>query len=370
MTKNVYMPDIGNYNNIIVTNIHITEGEKIQKKSTIITVEAGKTTIDVPCPYTGIINKINIAAGHIIKKNSIILSIDTNETIIKLRKITKQKNINTLDLQKNITTYASPNVRRLARNSNTNLSEIMATGKNNRITQYDIENNITDTDLIEKINLTQKKIISNNILSTSWKNIPHVTHFSNFEINKVVILYMKEKEKLKNQNIKLTLLPFIIKALTNSLETYPYFNSSLSEKNQILIKRYYNIGIVVSTEDGLITPIIKNANKKTIFEINLDLIAKINNINNNILLPQDTENGTFSISNLGKSTNNFFTPIIKYPEAAILGISKYETNTTDINKTTLPISLSYDHRIIDGLYATNFINSLQNNLINIHSIYN
>lgn len=370
MIKSVYMPDIGNYNNIIITDILITEGDIIQKNSNIITVEAGKTTIDIPCPYNGIIKKINISIGSVIKKNSTILYIDTKEKSIK-QKITKKiDTATTLNIQKNITPYASPNIRRLARSSNIELKKIEATGQNNRITRQDIENNIIDPHLIEKINLSQKKIISNNILSNSWKHIPHVTQFSNLEINKILILYKKEKENLKKQNIKLTLLPFIIKALTKSLENYPYLNSSLSEKNQIIIKHYYNIGIVVSTEEGLIIPIIKDTNKKNIFEINSDLISKIKHINDKTLLPKDTENGTFSISNLGQSTNNFFTPIIKHPEAAILGISKYETNIIDLNKTTLPLSLSYDHRIIDGLYATNFINNLQNNLININSIYN
>jgi len=184
----------------------------------------------------------------------------------------------------------------------------------------------------------------------------------------LINVYKLKKNELKKKKISLTLLPFIIKCITHALIKYPYFNASIYENDKVTLKKYYNIGIVTATKSGLITPIIKNTDKKNIFEINQELLLQKKQIDDNKLLPQDLENGSFSISNLGNHTNSFFTPIIKYPESSILGISRYQTkqviqqNNNVALKIFLPISLSYDHRLIDGLDAINFINYFNNHL--------
>ena len=369
MIKNIYMPDIGNCNNIVVTDIFVSKDDGIKKNTNIIRVEVDKTVIDIPSPYTGTINEIKLSIGDIIKKDHIILNVkilnDEHKIHLNNNVIDNRDKINIHD---KLTIYASPNIRRLAKQFNIDLKEISGTGKNNKITYNDITKNITN--VVEK-----KDIKSNNVLSISWQKIPHVTQFAELDISNILNIYKNKKIELKKNKIKLTLLPFIIKAVATTLKTYPYFNASINDLNQIIIKKYYNIGIIISTKNGLKIPIIKNTDKKNITEINSDLILYKEKAQNNDISPHDIAGGSFSISNLGMNISGFFTPIIKYPESAILGISKYNlksilSETGKITfKTVLPISLSYDHRLINGLDAANFIKCFHSNLNNIKSIH-
>lgn len=310
MIKYIKMPHIKNCENSIITKIFVKIGDNIQKNDKIITIESGKTSIDIKSKHTGQIKNIKVKVGNKINKNNIILNL-----------ITKKKNT-----KKNYNNYT-------------------------------------------KITLNKKKYISNKIICKSWKNIPHVTQFEKLNISNLMIIYNNIKKQNHEKKINLTLLPFIIKAVSKTLKQYPLFNSSMINKKQIKVNNNHNIGIVTSTSLGLITPIIKNINTKSILEINLELINNKKNIKKNNLLPNKLKNGTFSISNLGNNTNEFFTPIIKYPETAILGISRYKNCPIIKDKyikiiTQMPIALTYDHRAIDGIDSLNFINKLEKNLNN------
>jgi len=372
------MPNIGNYENIIVTTIIVSINDTIQANDKILTVESGKVSLDVVSPYSGTITEIYISVGQVIENDFILFKIKTNEQ--KVQETVHKLNIEKDKIQINnmLHIYASPNIRRLARKLKLDLKSLNGSGINNRIIKNDIINIASDryNRVIQKISLTRKKYISNKILVNSWSNIPHVTQFSEIDISSLLQIYINEKKKLKKKKINLTLLPFIIKAITKTLIKYPYFNSSLYDKDKVIIKKYYNIGIVTATKDGLIIPVIKNVNIKSIFDINNELLLNKKKIENNNLTPEELTGGSFSISNLGSYTNGFFTPIIKYPEVAILGISRYQLkpiiqhNKELCIKTLLPISLSYDHRIIDGLDCINFIKSFHKNLNEIKSIYN
>ncbi|HFL8824305.1 MAG TPA: 2-oxo acid dehydrogenase subunit E2 [Candidatus Azoamicus sp. OHIO1] len=377
MIKNVCIPNINSTSIIKIVDIPISVGEKISKDDIIATIEAGKASIDIPCPFNGTIDKISVSIGDIVENNSIILSVAEE---IK----TKEKNdINKSEILTTKNIYASPSVRRLARKFDININEIKNPKDNTRITQKDIEATIknnhqninknihTEETYVLKIN--KIKSISKTIITKSWNKIPHVTQFINADISNLLIFYKNEKEKLKEKNIKLTLLPFIIKIICNALKLFPLFNSSYDEKtNNITIKKYYNIGIVVNTENGLFIPILKNIDKKNIIEICIELNEKVEKTKNNTLENSDLENGCFTISNLGNKITGFFTPIIKYPETAILGISKYEQALKIVNnkirrRTLLPLSLSYNHIVVNGIDAANFINKICEQLNDIRT---
>ncbi len=318
--KNIYLPNIDNYNNIKITDVLVSKGDIIKKDTNIITIESGKTSINIPSPYNGVVNKVMVCEGDNVEKKTVLLEIET----------TKNK-------------------------TSDKISE-------------------KDKNCTKIIKLSKNKILSNNILKKSWKNIPHVTQFSKINIDSLVKTYIKNKKQLELNNKKITLLPFIIKGITETLILCPYFNSSIKNEKEIIIKKYYNIGIITQTPRDLITLVVKNANKKSILEINHDLILKKEKLKKNKLTIKDTGDSSFSISNLGKKTTSFFTPIIKYPESAIIGLSQYDTKTIILKKKQqtqiiLPISLSYDHRIINALDAIYFIKTLENKLKTIKSIY-
>ena len=378
MIKNIYMPNIGNYESIIITNIMVSNGDKIKKNDKIITTESGKASIDIESPYSGIIVKVNIFAGKIVKCDDILFKIQIINETNNLLFDKNNTNENKIKIYENVYLYASPNVRRLARQLKLDLKNITKPESNQRITKNDLVNSIDYKYYgdIQKISLQKRKEISNQILLNSWKNIPHVTQFSELDISSLILLYTNEKINMKKNKIPLTLLPFIIKAITKALIQYPLFNSSLDNETEIILKKYYNIGIVTATKYGLITPVIKNVNSKSIFNLNNELLSNKKKIDNNKLMPDTLTGGSFSISNLGSYTSGFFTPIIKYPEVAILGVSRYklkpviQQNKEISLKTILPISLSYDHRVIDGLDCINFIKCFHKNLNEIKSIHN
>jgi len=378
MIKIIRLPNIGDYPKITIVDIPISTEKTIKKNDIILVIETGKASIEIPSPYEGIIKKINISIGDIIKKNCVILTIDTKETEVKqLSKDHNNSNLKNLNNNKieNIITYASPYIRRKARELNLNIKEIKGSGKNNRITETDIIKNkdILNTTLNNK-NLTEIKKLSNDILYKNWTTIPHVTQFDKADITNLILFYKKEKEKAQHQNIKLTLLPFIIKVIGNLLTLLPKFRSKFSDnKEQIIIKKYCNIGIVTNTDTGLKIPIINNVNNLNIIEIAKELNAKATQAKNNSLTKLDFQESCFTISNLGNTSNGFFTPIINSKEVAILGISKYQDEAIIIDKqikirTMLPLSLSYDHRVIDGLDAANFMKKLSLNLNDIRLI--
>lgn len=357
MIKIVYIPNIGNYENIVVTEVFAIKNKKIKKNDKIITIEAGKTSLYINSPYTGKITEINIKIGNNLKVGTPIICINVenfkNYMYIKKKNITKTKNNNNF-LKYNYIKYIS-------KKFNMDISKISKIKQKNDL--RNITKIIKISECLNLISLNRNQKLSNKIIHNSWKKIPHVTQFSELKITNLIKIYIEKKKEFKKQNISLTLLSIIIKSLTLTLIKNPYFNSSVYMNDKILIKKYYNIGIIMAIKNHIITPIIKNVEKKNILEINSEIISKKKLIKNYKLLPNDLENGTFSISNLGNYFDGFFTPIIKYPESAILGISKYKKSIFKKKKDFLmPVSLSYDHRIINGLDAVNFIRQFQKEL--------
>ncbi|WP_343189583.1 2-oxo acid dehydrogenase subunit E2 [Buchnera aphidicola] len=373
----VKLPDIGS-DKVEVIEILVNVGDFIKKKSGLLNVEGKKTSIEIPSPKSGFIKKILVNVGQKIYKDFKIFILNIKK--IKKKKINKIKNIkNNIKLFSNNfnneNIYASPLIRRLIRLNKIDKFKIIGSGRKGRILQEDLKkyikkknNNISNNKNVNKfgkieilkLNNIQKSTIFN--IKKSWKKIPHVTHFEEIDITKLEKFRKKYNKKFFTDKINnITLLPFLVKIIYKSLQKFPYFNSSLNEKkNIIILKKYINIGIVVNTKNGLFIPVLKKINKKSILKI----FKKIKNFSkkakNNKLSFYDMQGGSFTISNLGVFGGRMFTPIINYPEVSILGISKFVKNYFFINnkfkkKIILPISLSYDHRVINGVDAGKFI---------------
>ncbi|QJC34503.1 pyruvate dehydrogenase [Enterobacteriaceae endosymbiont of Donacia crassipes] len=379
--KKLIIPDIG-INKMKIFDILVKKNDFFIENQTLIIINNNVNTFEIASTCSGFIYKINVKINDYIYKNDIFMYINPSlkegkQNIVKT--FIKKKN-----LKNNIQTYihASPIIRKMARKFNIDLKEIKPSGLKNRILKEDIlkyiknKNNLKNDDIqnllfvykkfgdCEEINLNNIQKISSKNLSNYWKNIPHVTQHIETDITDLE-KFRVEKNKYFNQqqkNIKLTLLSFIIKICAYALKKYPNFNSSLSQNNNtLIIKKYFNIGIAINTKQGLLVPVIfdvlnKNINDLSQIIINLSYKAK-----NNKLHPNDMQGGCFTISNLGQFKGSFFTPIINSPEVAILGISQasikpiWEENKF-LPKLMLPLSLSYDHRVINGVEGINFLN--------------
>ncbi|MFI4847408.1 MAG: 2-oxo acid dehydrogenase subunit E2 [Candidatus Makana argininalis] len=387
-----------NLENLKVNKIFIKTGDKINKNKLLFTFKENNNLILIKSPCEGIIKNININIGDKIKKGVNVIELYENiqfnivNTIKKNKKNTSLLTNNNTKISNKIKYHASPSVRRLARISNINIKNIKPSGRKNRILKKDIDlylkNKTNNSHILEinkisvlpwpkldfdKFGKTEIKNISNiskisgSCLHRNWLNIPHVTHFDEIDITELEI-YRKEKNlelKKNNINYNITILVFIIKIISNVLEKIPKFNSSLSEDLQnLVIKKYINIGIAVNTKYGILVPVIYNTNKKNILQILSSLYKISKKAREGKLNPSDTKGGTFTISSLGGIGGMSFTPIINAPEVSILGISKsfikpIWDGEKFIPKLILPISLSYDHRVIDGADGAYFINKIK-----------
>ena len=404
---NFNLPDIGEgIKDVTVTDILVKENQELNENDNIIIVESEKTSMEIPIDTSGKVKKIHINIGSKISPGNLILSLysgnlDTipKEEINNLKEEKKdfddkkiqedviesnQKIEKSNNLENTNIVYASPSVRKLARELNSNLNEIKGTGKNGRITLEDVKNNknnlsdisidfdnkIENLDeiynscskwgLCEKIRLNNIKITTGKRLHQSWSSIPHVTQFDECDITELDKI--RNIIKNKDKHSKVSFISFFVKAAAIGLRDLPLFNTSLSEtKDYMIQKNYYNIGVAVDTDRGLVVPVIKNVDKKSIKQINTELLILINKAKNKRLTIDDMSGGCFTITSLGGIGGKFFTPIINPPEVAILGISKMDIKPVFIKnkfkaRKILPISLSYDHRIIDGAAAATFTN--------------
>tara|TARA_Y100001970_G_scaffold67723_1_gene86341 strand:- start:10472 stop:11398 length:927 start_codon:yes stop_codon:yes gene_type:complete len=291
--------------------------------------------------------------------------------------------------------YTTPLVRKFARELGADISKIKGTERQGRISEKDIKNYIynelkhenenksiekkefksenkfkhSDFGEVEIEDIPRVKKIAASFLSKSWSQIPHVTHHDEIDITEMEEFRIKLKDNFTGQNIKITPLVFIIKALVNALKKFPSFNSSIDDiqSGKITLKKYFHIGIAVDTPHGLMVPKIRNANEKNIKDLSSEILEVSDKCKNLKIDKKEFYGGSITVSSLGGIGGSFFTPIINYPEVAILGISKsskkqiYLKNDFQV-RTILPISLSYDHRIIDGAEAARFCNELKENL--------
>ena len=388
--RKILLPDLGEgIETAIISEAIVSVGEKIKQDDIILVLESDKASMEIPADIGGIVKTVNVKNGQEVRAGDLLITIETindeenkSKQTPKKQEPEKPKNTtpnkqkdeyNITKLPKANGIYASPGVRRLARELEINLSTILGSGEKGRITKQDLHGyiktqmyvykrppsqDIDDIDFnqwgtVDIKKLTKIKKITGQRLTKAWQSIPHVTQFIESDATNLEALRQKAKTKHVSRGIKITMMPYLMKASVLALKEHPVFNSSLQNNAEnIVFKQYYHIGIAVNTKDGLMVPVIRDVDKKDILELSRELVDISERARNKRLTPNELKGGTFTISNLGGIGGSFFTPIINPPEVAILGVSR----SSIVNKKLiLPLSLSYDHRVIDGAAGASFM---------------
>jgi len=395
------VPNLGSKTELIVTKIFITNNTSVKKNDIIIVIEDGNNSYDIPSPKDCFLKNILIKKGQIIKENEVIAEVFyDNKNAAANDNHEKQKNLNEIFLSP-FPISASPKVRKFARELGIKLNLVTGTARKGRVLEEDIKNyvkkniNIKVEKLINtsqtEIALTQKKEnqlpykhnefgdvdlqkiprikrLSGPHLVKSWTEIPHVTQHDEIDVTDMEIFRKTLTNLDTKEKISLTPLVFIMKALVSAMKKYPNFNSSIdSNKEEITFKKYFHIGIAVDTPNGLVVPKIRNVDQKNLLALSNEL-REVSKLSKELKIDKkEFFGGSMTISSLGGIGGGFFTPIINSPEVAIIGIGKTETKQVYIEnkfipRSLMPISLSYDHRIIDGAEAARFCQELKNSL--------
>lgn len=407
---NIEVPDIGTSNPVDVIEILVKVGDTIAVDTPLITLESDKASMEVPSPLAGIVQNILVKIGDKVQKGHVILTLTTSETVTKQalpesKPVIEEKPVQPIQaLPEEVTPsyagiLAGPAARRMARVLGVDLTQIQGTGKKSRIQIEDIEAYVKNRlqqpvqssnvglslPIAEEIDfsvfgeiqhqeLSKIKKLSGQNLHRAWLQIPHVTQFDEADITDLEAFRKQQGAAFEAEGLKLTILAFIAKAVSKALQVFPEFNASLSSDGSTLIlKKYINIGIAVDTPQGLVVPVVKNVDKLSIKEIVQAMSDLSQKARKKALLPNDMTGGTFTISSLGGIGGTAFTPIVNHPEVAILGVSKsslkpvFQDNHF-VPRLILPLSLSYDHRVIDGAQGARFTRYLSELLSDIRKV--
>ncbi|MDD1791973.1 pyruvate dehydrogenase complex dihydrolipoyllysine-residue acetyltransferase [Enterovibrio sp. ZSDZ42] len=426
--KEVHVPDIGG-DEVEVTEIMVAVGDSIEEEQSLITVEGDKASMEVPAPFAGVLKEIKIAAGDKVSTGSLIMVFETvgaasaapvaaaSAPAAAPAKAAAPAPVaqaapaaSAEFVENNEYAHASPVVRRLAREFGVNLSKVKGSGRKSRILKEDVQSYVKEAlkrlesgaaasasgkgdgaalgllpwpkvdfskfGETETKPLSRIKKISGANLHRNWVMIPHVTQWDNADITELEAFRKEQNavEAKKDTGMKITPLVFIMKAAAKALEAFPSFNSSLSDDGESLIlKKYVNIGIAVDTPNGLVVPVFRDVNKKGIYELSAELMEVSKKARSGKLTASDMQGGCFTISSLGGLGGTAFTPIVNAPEVGILGVSKSEMkpvwNGKDfVPRLMLPLSLSYDHRVIDGAEGARFVTYLNECLSDIRRL--
>lgn len=416
--KDVNVPDIGG-DEVNVTEIMVAVGDTVSEDQSLITVEGDKASMEVPAPFGGVVKEILVKSGDKVSTGSLIMRFEVAgaapaaETSAPAPQVTspapeaqpaaQSGNVSGLSQEQVVASagyaHATPVIRRLAREFGVNLDKVKGSGRKGRIVKEDIEayvktavkayesgattqaagNGVANgaglgllpwpkVDFskfgeVEEVELSRINKISGANLHRNWVMIPHVTHFDKADITDLEA-FRKEQNALAEKQklgVKITPVVFIMKAVAKALEAYPRFNSSITEDAQrLILKKYINIGVAVDTPNGLVVPVFKNVNKKGIIELSRELMEVSKKAREGKLTASDMQGGCFTISSLGGIGTTHFAPIVNAPEVAILGVSKSSMEPVWNGKEfaprlILPMSLSFDHRVIDGADGARFI---------------
>ena len=394
-SQKIVVPNIGDFKDVEIIEVLVSPGQKIKKNDSIITLESDKSSVEVPSTHEGLVEEINVKVGDRVNEGDLILSLKTISSTskevapspIKKEKPVKEIQVEELKKEEEIVTTpakaASPKVRKFAREVGANIKNISGSQRAGRVTEEDIKKHIKDKltsgtvkketqkkykdeydhaefGRVEVKDIPRVKRLSGPQLVRSWTEIPHVTQHDEIDITEMEIFRKSLRDVFTGEKIAITPLAFITRALVNALKTYPNFNSSIdTESNKITYKKYFHIGFAVDTPHGLMVPKIRNVETMGIKKIS-DELRKVSKLCRELKIDKkEFFGGSMTISSLGGIGGNFFTPIINPPEVAILGVGKAfdKISRRDgkfIIRKMLPISLSYDHRIIDGAEAARF----------------
>ncbi len=389
----VVVPDIGDFDQVEVIEILVNPGDDIAEEDSIITLESDKASMEIPTPIAGKITNISVSLGDKISLGDLILELETTnggtnsatteevatpEAAKLTPAATKNINQSVSNLPKG-ESHASPSIRKLARELGVDLSNITGTGQKGRVLNSDLKGYVKQiiasggTGKVlptETLQLSRINKLSGKHLSECWLNIPHVTQFDEVNIDQMESFRQEQKAK----GVKLTPLVFIMKGVVQALKHHPRFNASLDESGEsLIIKKYFNLGIAMDTPNGLVVPVIHDVDKKSLTDLAKELAETSAKARDGKLRPADMQGAGFTISSLGGIGGTHFTPIVNAPEVAILGVSRSQTKPVWDGKNfiptlTLPLSLSYDHRVVDGAQGARFMADLNSILQDIREI--
>lgn len=415
------VPDIGDFTDIPVIEILVKVGDTVKKEDSLVSLESDKATMEVPASHGGVVKELKVKIGDMVSMGSVVAVIEEAAGAASAPAAAPKPAPVAAPPQTPASTgvskasapiaspvaapqpaapaprndssnvpahvHASPSIRKLAREFGVDLSKVKGSGNKGRITEIDVKSfvktelakpagtaatggafalpqmpfvDFTKFGEIETRALSRIKKLSGANLHRNWVGIPHVTQHDEADITEAEAFRVSTNEELAKSGVKLTMLAFLIKAVVAGLKKYPEFNASLEPSGEnLVLKKYFNVGFAADTPNGLVVPVIKDADKKSITEIARESSELAAKAREGKLSPTEMQGGCFSISSLGGIGGTFFTPIINAPEVAILGVSKSKMQPTwngkeFVPRLILPMSLSYDHRVIDGAAAARF----------------
>lgn len=400
--KEIHVPDLGNVAAAAIIEIPVKIGQAIAVEDALITLESDKASMDIPSPLAGKLKELKVKVGDKVAKGDLIAILETEETSSSIEKSSatpehpiEKKSIPEIspraaelkeieeDDEDQEDIHAGPGVRRLAREFGIDLNKISGTGQKGRIIKEDLQkfvkahlNQNSNSQMglptapeidFNQFGKTERQVLSRikkltaHYLHRNWLLVPHVTQFNDADITELEVFRKAQAGFAAKQNIKLTPLVFIMKALVTTLKFFPSFNASLSvDGEELILKKYYHIGIAVDTPEGLVVPVIRDVDKKSLLELAQELGTVSQKARAKQLTSADLQGSSFTISSLGGIGGTAFTPIVNVPDVAILGVSKAQFKPVYqggefVPRLMLPLSLSYDHRVIDGAEGVRFI---------------
>ncbi len=422
-TIEVKVPDIGNFDSVDVIEVHVKAGDNVKQDDSLITLESDKASMDIPSPFSGTVKEVKIKVGDKAAQGTLIALVETGEaskpaaaapvvTSVAAAEVPPPskpvpevpKPIQPVATPNPVAAsaafapgknpHASPSVRKFARELGADLTRVTGSGPKGRITKEDVQAwvkgeltkpraeatatggmnvlampaiDFSQFGEVETKPMSRIKKLSGANLHRNWVTAPHVTQFDNADITDLEDFRKSMQDDAAKRGVKLTMLAFLMKAVVNALRTYPNFNASLSPAgDELILKQYYNVGFACDTPDGLVVPVIRDVNQKDVLDIARELGELSAKARERKLKVEEMQGGCFTISSLGGIGGTAFTPIINCPEVAILGVSRSSIEPVWDAKTKtfeprlmLPLSLSYDHRVIDGADGARFTSHLR-----------
>ncbi|MDJ0881898.1 MAG: dihydrolipoyllysine-residue acetyltransferase [Gammaproteobacteria bacterium] len=438
-TQKILLPDVGDFDDIEIIEVIISDGDVIDKDDSIITLESDKATMEIPSPYTGTIKSVSVKVGDRISEGSEIAIIEsTDDTTTESTPAVQEEIEEKIPEQTEKTpspakpapektsteiksgprgpapvsnndivvsgasAHASPAIRRFARELGVDITQVNGSGNKGRILKEDVQTYVKSAlssgpgatpasgglsvpaapsidfskfGEIEHQPLSRIKKISGVHLHRSWVTVPHVTQFDEADITDLEAFRKSLAKEADKKGVRLTPLVFIMKAVVAALQAYPEFNASLDATgDNLILKKYFHIGVAVDTPNGLVVPVIRDVDQKGIFDLSRELAETAGRAREGKLTPAEMQGGCFSISSLGGIGGTQFTPIVNAPEVAILGVARskmqpvYQPDGTFKPALMLPLALSYDHRVIDGAQGARFTNYLSQVISDIRRV--
>ncbi|GAB4362459.1 MAG: dihydrolipoyllysine-residue acetyltransferase [Gammaproteobacteria bacterium] len=408
--KQIKVPDIGDFSGVDVIEVLVSPGDAVAVDDPIITLESDKASMEVPSPAAGVVKEVKVSVGDKVSEGDLVLLLEaegsaTAEPADAEREVPPPAPQDSVEAPAPSAplaaapsfdrVHASPSVRRQARERQIDLTRVTGSGRKGRITSEDLAKfaqsggkpspasavahaapeagagipaipavDFAKFGAVETVALSKIKRLTGQNLSRAWLNIPHVTHHDECDITEVEAFRKSLKAEAEKQGLRVTLLSFFMKACAATLKAFPTFNASLDASgDNLILKKYLHIGIAVDTSNGLVVPVVRDVDRKSIYELSAELAEISAKARAKKLMPGDMQGGSFTISSLGGIGGTAFTPIVNAPEVAILGLTRSQmkpvwNGSEFVPRLMQPMSLSYDHRVIDGAEAARFVRHL------------